>query len=62
MENLEFNKKYTVRDKMNHGQLITIALTPSKSFNDAVLVVDYYFNETYYMHIDELFDIFEFLN
>lgn len=62
MENLEFNKKYTVRDKMNNGKLITIALAPTKSFDDAVIVVDYYFNETYYMHIDELFEIFEFLN
>lgn len=62
MENLEFNKKYTVKDKMNNGQLITIELTPTKSFNDAVIVFDYYFNESYYLHIDELFEIFEFLN
>lgn len=62
MENLEFNKKYTVRDLMNHGKLITIALAPTKSFTDAVIVFDYYFNESYYLHIDELFEIFEFLN
>ena len=62
MENLEFNKKYKVKDLMNHGKIITIALAPTKTFNDAVIVVDYYYNESYYLHIDELFDIFEFLN
>ena len=62
MENLEFNKKYTVRDLMNNGELITIELKPTKSFDDAVIVVDYFFHETYYMHFDELFDIFEFIN
>ena len=62
MENLEFNKKYTVRDLMNNGKIITIELKPTKSFDDAVLVLDYFFNESYYLHIDELFDIFEFLN
>ena len=62
MENLEFNKKYTVRDLMNNGELITIELAPSKSFDDAVLVMDYFFQEMYYLHIDELVQIFEFID
>ena len=62
MENLEFNKKYLVKDKMNNEKLITIKLKPTKSFDDAVIVVDYFFNETYYLHLDELFQIFEFIN
>ena len=62
MENLEFYKKYMVRDLMNDGKLITIELTPTTSFDDAVIVVDYYFCETYYLHMDELVQIFEFID
>lgn len=62
MKNLEFNRKYLVKDKMNNGKVITIELTATKSFDDAVIVVDYYFCETYYLHIDELFQLFEFID
>lgn len=62
MENLEFNRKYTVRDLMNNGELITIELAPTTSFDDAVLVMDYFFQEMYYLHIDELVQIFEFID
>lgn len=62
MKNLEFDRKYTVMDKMNNGEIITIELKPTTSFPDAVIVVDYFFCESYYMHISELFDIFELLN
>ena len=63
MENLEFNKRYLVKDKMlNHELLFYITLEPSKVFTDAVIVNDEYFNECYYLDVDELFSTFEFLN
>ena len=63
MENLEFNKKYTVRDKMlNHGVLFHITLEASKVFKDFFVVYDEYFDEHYYMSKEDLFETFEILN
>ena len=63
MENLEFNKKYLVKDKMlNHGMLFYITLEPSKVFKDHLVVYDEYFDEHYYLSMEDLFETFEFLN
>lgn len=63
MENLEFNKRYLVKDLMfDHNVLFYITLEPSKVFTDAVIVNDEYFDECYYLDVDELFETFEFIN
>ena len=62
MENLEFNKKYIARDKMNHGLLFYITLEPSKVFKDHLVVYNEYFDEHYHMSIEDLFETFEFIN
>ena len=63
MENLEFNKRYLVKDLMfDHNVLFYITLEPSKVFKDHLVVYDEYFDEHYYMSMTDLFETFEILN
>ena len=62
MENLEFNKKYIVRDDAPLSQIYTIWFEPSAMFNDMLIVHDGLYDETYYMTPDEIKETFVFFN
>lgn len=62
MFELEFNKRYLVKDSSHIGLLYYIRLQESIAFNDLVIVHDELYNESYYMTLDEVKEEFTFIS
>lgn len=62
MENLEFNKKYIVRDNAPLSEIYTVWFEESKVYDDMVIIHDSLYDEVYYMTADEIKETFVFFN
>lgn len=62
MFELEFNKRYAVKDSSHIGLIYHIVLEPSKEYNDLVIVFDELYNERYYMTLEEVVEEFTFIS
>ena len=62
MENLEFNKKYTVRDNAPLSEIYTVWFEESKIYDDMIIIHDSLYDEVYYMTPDEIKETFVFFN
>ena len=62
MENLEFNKKYTVKDNAPLSEIYTVWFEESKVYDDMIIIHDSLYGEVYYMTPDEIKETFVFFN